>query len=244
MHLAAAEGRLLAVSYLLGVSANPNAKDRWGGTPMDDCVRGGTQRHLQCAKLLQCMGGQLGTIKKTTQGHEALSTLETIDMEDVRKVIKLLIDQGLDTQKPERATLQECVIAFEASVDLIQPTLDISRVFNAVTNLVKEESAVALALQQTCMDSAKQMARFLDKVNEARAEDEVKDMKAQHRQRSILQDANEFEVILQSGNDAEALDQFFEFGTYFTFVVFFVMTMFLVYHGGHLLDHVGYGCKQ
>jgi ankyrin repeat protein len=34
MHLAAAEGRLLAVSYLLGVSANPNAKDRWGGTPM------------------------------------------------------------------------------------------------------------------------------------------------------------------------------------------------------------------
>jgi len=37
MHLAASEGRLLAVSYLLGVSANPNCKDRWGGTPMDDC---------------------------------------------------------------------------------------------------------------------------------------------------------------------------------------------------------------
>ena len=40
MHLAAASGRLLAVSYLLGVSANPNTRDRWGGTPMDDCVRG------------------------------------------------------------------------------------------------------------------------------------------------------------------------------------------------------------
>ena len=40
IHLAAASGRLLAVTYLLGVCANPNAKDRWGGTPMDDCVRG------------------------------------------------------------------------------------------------------------------------------------------------------------------------------------------------------------
>ena len=75
MHLASAEGRLLAVSYLLGVSANPNAKDRWGGTPMDDCVRGGTQRHLQCAKLLQCLGGRLGTLLSTTEGLEAMSTL-------------------------------------------------------------------------------------------------------------------------------------------------------------------------
>ena len=37
LHIAAAEGRLLAVSYLLSVSANPNVTDRWGGTPMDDC---------------------------------------------------------------------------------------------------------------------------------------------------------------------------------------------------------------
>ena len=100
MHLAAAEGRLLAVSYLLGVSANPNTKDRWGGTPMDDCVRGGTQRHLQCAKLLQCLGGKFGTFARTAEGHEALSILDNMYIEDVRKVIKLLIDQGLDTKKP------------------------------------------------------------------------------------------------------------------------------------------------
>ena len=37
--MAAASGRLLAVTYLLGVCANPNVKDRWGGTPLDDCVR-------------------------------------------------------------------------------------------------------------------------------------------------------------------------------------------------------------
>lgn len=54
MHLASSGGRLLAVSYLLGTSANPNSLDRWGGTPIDDCVRGGTYRHFQCAKLLHC----------------------------------------------------------------------------------------------------------------------------------------------------------------------------------------------
>lgn len=34
LHLASAEGRVLAVSFLLGISADPNVKDRWQGTPM------------------------------------------------------------------------------------------------------------------------------------------------------------------------------------------------------------------
>jgi len=29
----------MAVSFLLGSSATVNCKDRWGATPMDDCVR-------------------------------------------------------------------------------------------------------------------------------------------------------------------------------------------------------------
>ena len=68
MHLAAAEGRLLAVSYLLGVSGNPNCTDRWGGTPMDDCVRGGTHRHMQCAKLLMGWGGKFGALENAPEG--------------------------------------------------------------------------------------------------------------------------------------------------------------------------------
>ena len=51
LHLACAEGRVLAVSFLLGISADPNIKDRWSGTAMDDAVRGGTLYHRYCAKV-------------------------------------------------------------------------------------------------------------------------------------------------------------------------------------------------
>lgn len=53
VHLAAAEARVLAVSFLLGVSADPCSKDRWEGTPLDDALRGGTLYHYYCGKLIQ-----------------------------------------------------------------------------------------------------------------------------------------------------------------------------------------------
>ena len=222
MHLAAAEGRLLAVSYLLGVSANPNSKDRWGGTPMDDCVRGGTQRHLQCAKLLQCLGGRLGTLAGTTEGHEALSTLETMDMEDVRKVIKLLIDQGLDSKKPERATHQECVIAFEASVELMSPVNEISRVFGVVTALLQQEEAQSRQLLESVTEACKYVARFASVVVAAH---DIKAYAAIQRSASVAksiisvaevleEEVEEFVRVMHSDEDAEALDRFFDFGEY------------------------------
>jgi ankyrin repeat protein len=35
LHRAAMNGRLLAVSFLLGIAADPNRKDRWGNTALD-----------------------------------------------------------------------------------------------------------------------------------------------------------------------------------------------------------------
>ena len=52
LHLAAGAGRLLAVSYLLGVAADPNARDRWGSTPLDLALKGGTSYHM-CAHSLR-----------------------------------------------------------------------------------------------------------------------------------------------------------------------------------------------
>ena len=53
LHLAAAEGRILALSFLLGISTDPNCQDRWQGTPMDDALQGGTLYHHFCGKMLQ-----------------------------------------------------------------------------------------------------------------------------------------------------------------------------------------------
>jgi hypothetical protein len=48
-----AEGRVLAVSFLLGISADPNTLNRWQGSLIDDALHGGTLYHKYCAKLLQ-----------------------------------------------------------------------------------------------------------------------------------------------------------------------------------------------
>ena len=46
LHRAAMNARLLAVSYLLGIAADPNAKDRYGFTPLDLALKGGTSYHM------------------------------------------------------------------------------------------------------------------------------------------------------------------------------------------------------
>ena len=57
LHIAAAEGALSVVGALLQHRAEVNQRDRWGGTPLRDAVRGG---HLKVATLLFERGGTLG----------------------------------------------------------------------------------------------------------------------------------------------------------------------------------------
>jgi len=81
LHVAAANGKLLAVSYLLSICADPNVKDRWGGTPIDDALRG---NHLHCAKLIQAFGGELGDnpSAEILEQHEKLSDISIKDAQD------------------------------------------------------------------------------------------------------------------------------------------------------------------
>ena len=58
MHLAAAEGQLLAVNFLICQGARVNVRDRWGGTPLEDALRGD---FLTVAVLLRKEGAELGT---------------------------------------------------------------------------------------------------------------------------------------------------------------------------------------
>ena len=58
----------MAVSFLLGASADANIRDRWSATPMDDCVRGGTLYHIFCAKMLKGWGGEMGVFRDTEAG--------------------------------------------------------------------------------------------------------------------------------------------------------------------------------
>ena len=177
-------------------------------------IIGGTQRHLQCAKLLQCLGGKLGTFNRTPEGHEALSTLNSMDMEDVRKVIKLLIDQGLDSKKPERATLQECRIAYEASVELVQPVHEIKRVFDIVTTRIGLEREGCRELLDVSCQACAAAASFVDKILPAFTATTGANQSAQKDKAALHLYANDvtgFMEVLNSGQDPESLDHFFDF---------------------------------
>ena len=50
LHLAAAEGHLAAVRFLLGSGARPDATDRWGGRPLTDARRA---KHTAVTDLLR-----------------------------------------------------------------------------------------------------------------------------------------------------------------------------------------------
>lgn len=80
MHLAAANGKLLAVSYMLSICANPNIHDRWGSTAIEDALR---NDHLHCAKLIQAFGGEPGT-NPSPKVVDGLKRLEEFTVRDTQ----------------------------------------------------------------------------------------------------------------------------------------------------------------
>jgi len=137
LHLASAEARVLAVSFLLGISADPNSADRWGGTPLDDALRGGTLYHKYCAKLLQAWGGELGTYKGTKEGEEFLNQLADITIKSVRLLISKLIGQGLDRQAPNRMDDQELQVVMSATVAHMPLVLELKSRIAVITDEIK-----------------------------------------------------------------------------------------------------------
>ena len=67
MHLAAAEGHLEIVRYLLAHGASINPIDRWGNSPLDEARR--HERH-QCAELLVEKGGASRDAKARQPGRK------------------------------------------------------------------------------------------------------------------------------------------------------------------------------
>ncbi len=84
MHLAAAEGHLEAVSFLLSIGIQPNETDRWGGTPLDDAIDGG---HREVSDLLTENGAVKGASNHVTSDGE---TDESFSSGDSDMVVELL----------------------------------------------------------------------------------------------------------------------------------------------------------
>ena len=117
LHLAAAGGKLLAVSFLLGQGADACCKDRWGQSPLDDAVRGGTLYHQYCAKMIYMNGGQLAGCEEDRQS--AQESLETITMTQVRSLVKQLLSKGCDRRDPREQSDDDILLSFDSLLALL-----------------------------------------------------------------------------------------------------------------------------
>jgi len=63
LHLAAAEGQLATVKFLLEKGADVNATDRWGRTPLDDAI---SSKHQDVVELLLKSGANKSSFNSKT----------------------------------------------------------------------------------------------------------------------------------------------------------------------------------
>ena len=127
LHIAAAEGRLLAVSYLMSSSFSPHFLDRWGATAMDDALKGETMYHMYCAKLIQSMGGSPSLLKDTEEGARALDMLEQLPIDEVRNRLRNLNRAGYNQIVPKQVVAEEVAMSFErclAHLPLVQTMIE------------------------------------------------------------------------------------------------------------------------
>ena len=87
LHVASAEGHDKVVEYLLRKKADPNAADRWGGTPLQDALLNG---HALVATLLKAKGGSM---PKDVGSEEVCSAAGLGDV----KRLRLMHDYGQPT---------------------------------------------------------------------------------------------------------------------------------------------------
>ncbi|KAK3251628.1 hypothetical protein CYMTET_39030 [Cymbomonas tetramitiformis] len=116
MHLAAAEGWLLAVSFLLRSGADPNCWDRWGGTPLEDALRSGEFYGKHCAMLIQASGGVLGKCSGSEEGKELMQKLDGASMDEVRVAIHTMVTAGVGMSGNKHMSKDECRKQFDTTM--------------------------------------------------------------------------------------------------------------------------------
>jgi ankyrin repeat protein len=87
LHLAASEGKLVCVKFLVERGADMNVKDRWSHAPLDDAVR---QHHSDVVKFLRDSGAKIGDDGEAAK--QLFNAVEKSKPDD----LKTCIDSGTD----------------------------------------------------------------------------------------------------------------------------------------------------
>lgn len=203
LHLAASGARVLAVSFLLGQGADVFAVDRWGCTPLDDALRGGTLYHDYGAKLIHMHGGQISGDEK--QRKDALERMDRLDVKDVRNRVKTLLSKGVDRRKPHVKTDTEVKMARELANSLIEPVIDMRAIFDLLAQEIKGRLP---KIEKTVLDVKRTISALVDY-----EDNHLQTVFSRMRFESFLErleDADEFDGKTWLGQSEEVTDEQFK----------------------------------
>lgn len=113
LHIAAAEGHLDCVSFLISKAANVNIADRWGGMPLDDAC---LHRHSEVCELLIANGA---TISKSCT-EQLFNVVHDGKVEQAKLMVKCKADVN-NVDYDGRSML---MLAARTTVDMVQLLLD------------------------------------------------------------------------------------------------------------------------
>eukprot|EP00457_Paulinella_chromatophora_P006069 gb/GEZN01006087.1/.p1 GENE.gb/GEZN01006087.1/~~gb/GEZN01006087.1/.p1 ORF type:complete len:440 (-),score=57.86 gb/GEZN01006087.1/:395-1627(-) len=111
LHLAAANGHIKAVEYILSIGGHPGQKDRFGNTPCDDAERGGTGPTFRgiCKILREC-----GGVSENSQAPKPLSFVDC-----PLHIFTSTLPRALQTVAPVMAALPGAEMREEQSLRMV-----------------------------------------------------------------------------------------------------------------------------
>ena len=100
LHLAASEGVLEAVQFLIGEAKADNSPiDRWGGTPLDDAIRSSSNPgsgHHATVVFLKAMGAKRGATASIREQNISADLCAAAHTGDVARLRRLVVEDGAD----------------------------------------------------------------------------------------------------------------------------------------------------
>lgn len=120
------------------------------------------------------------------------------------QVIKLLIKQGLDSKKPDRATHQQCLIAHEASAELVSAIQETAQVFRASAKRIADESGACSSLSKSISNAMIPVSILVDTI-------EGLNIKKEEQVKTHETSTREFIKVLEANEDPQALERFMDF---------------------------------
>lgn len=165
--VAAAEGHILVVEYLIFAGANLNSVDRWGRTPLHDAI---ASRHYTSASLIKAAGGRLaGGVELDPQ--DAAKLVEVHQMKRILALVKDKVfksnEKALFSSEYRVNLVTDVRLASAATVGCIEVVQKLKEIAPAVVDYLQHEfktdfgaaRKAAINVNATCVGAAAAILR-------------------------------------------------------------------------------------